>query len=58
LQEVREDETLWLNFKSFFDIDFSLENLKSKYTRTSIFMGAPLEVEGIRYADKLDRELD
>jgi len=37
-------------------VDFNGENLKSKYTRTVLQMGAPLEVNGVRYLDKVDRE--
>ncbi len=55
---IVNDEDTWASLKSFFDIEFSADNLKGKYTRTIGITGGPLEVDGIRYKDKMDRTLE
>ena len=49
---------MWLQVKSFFDTEFNGSNLKGKYTRLIGLTGAPIEVDGIRYRDKVDEETE
>jgi len=58
IEQIVKDRELWLVFKSFFDKGLTYSNLKSKYTRSILQMGAPLEVNGVRYQDRVDRAED
>lgn len=40
---------------AFYDSNVSENNLKVTYMRTFFIAGAPLEVNGVKFADKTDR---
>lgn len=43
---------------SFFDKNVTADNMTTTYMRTIIDLGAPLDVEGIRFANRSDRRDD
>ena len=55
---IYNDDDYWLQMKSFFDLDFNGDHLKGKYTRIIGLTGAPIDVDGVRYSDKVDRSGD
>jgi hypothetical protein len=46
---------IWNTFKQFYDSEVSLKNLRVNYMRNFVNLGAPIEIEGVRYNDKTDR---
>jgi len=57
-KETMRNPVVWPMIEPLFDKSLSLDNLKVTYARTIMSIGAPLNINGVRYTDVSDRYVE